>query len=436
MSKVIQNFSWVFNSAENMHVTPRLDNSKAQEGKTFVWKSYDSEGNPIIIPAIEQNTISNVEQDMLFVAEEMDITGIDGVVYGVKVSGDYLYVGGNFRYAYEVLGEVVFQNNLCRFDTTDGYSFDDTWLPEVVYNDIGLYVYSIEANGDYIYVSTSGDRFSSNKRLMCFHKDTAVEEEIAENLQPQGGFFSTLLVDDDYLYAGGNFAKIGNESHLALCRYNIADGVPVYDSFRALRFSGLVLDTRVYSLHKSGNYLYVGGNFLSKIGNSAIMRYDLTDPDVPVYDEFFSGINGVVRGLTDDGTYLYAGGEFTRSGGGADISKIVRYTMATKDIDDTWGVEWPSYYSVPISLSHHGSYIYACLLSARTDFFLKRFLRSDASIDSWAPKISGIAKICLTNGDYVCVGGAIKSIDDTDVGSAVMVDLTTPATPVITGLGI
>jgi hypothetical protein len=113
---------------------------------------------------------------------------------------------------------------------------------------------------------------------------------------------NAILVSDDKIYIGGNFASVDNVPAQNIARW---DG----SSWAAL---GSGVDGPVTTLAISGTNLYAGGSFTTAGGSPTrhIARWDGSG-----WAALGDGVDGPVAALAVSGTNLYAGGSFTTAGG-------------------------------------------------------------------------------------------------------------------------
>jgi hypothetical protein len=235
---------------------------------------------------------------------------VSGEVKVLAVSGEDVYVGGDFQRAGDL--EV---NNIARWNTRlhrwyplgEGTSFNLGVTGEVL---------AITVSGDQIYV---GGQFT--------HAGGVASENIAVYTPSAnrwasfaggagGDYISSILVKGNDLYVGGSFTVIGGSL--------LANNIARWDGTKWNRV-GTGADGEIISMAFVGNDLYAGGTFTTAGGVPAshIARWDGT-----AWNPVGSGIEGTVRVLLPAGNDLYIGGSFAMAGGVA-ANNIARYATGT-----------------------------------------------------------------------------------------------------------
>ena len=259
-------------------------------------------------------------------------------VSALAVSGDDLYVGGDFAQTGD--GSLTALGNIARYDTTAG-----TWyaLPNkgLTYESGYGSVRALTVSGDDLYVgggfTQTGDGSLTGLGSIARYDTTAGTWHALPN---QGldvsiyGGVSALVVSGGDLYVGGVFEQTGDGTLTELgsiARYDTKAG-----AWHRLPNLGLNRFGSIRALVLSGDDLYVGGEFnrtgdgaLTDLGN--IARYDTTAGvwhALPNKGLLRSDIMGdSVETLIVSGDDLYVGGNFDKTGDGSlkDLGRIARY---------------------------------------------------------------------------------------------------------------
>ncbi|MGL5809441.1 MAG: hypothetical protein ACRCYQ_05820 [Nocardioides sp.] len=177
---------------------------------------------------------------------------VDGTVYAVEISGNTVYVGGQFSNARSPSGATVPRRNLAAFNRTTG----------------ALLSFRADAN--------------STVRAIDFNGTN--------------------------LYVGGGFTTIGGVARNRVAALNPTSG-SVVTTFDA-NSNGLV-----YALESSGSNLFVGGAFSSIGGASQSRLASVSTASGTARATFAADPDNTVRGLAVAGTRLWVGGQFTSIGG-------------------------------------------------------------------------------------------------------------------------
>ncbi|MEO6046618.1 MAG: T9SS type A sorting domain-containing protein, partial [Candidatus Kapaibacterium sp.] len=247
--------------------------------------------------------------------------GTDGSVYAVAVSGDDIYIGGDFTVAGGVRSPRVARWN----------SIDNRWYP--LGNGIdsaGSFVRSLAVIGSDLY---AGGYFKSVSgvpaRSLAKWNGTSWSE-------PGGGvggdnpFVYALAAIGPDLYVGGSFTTAGSIVANGIARWS-----PGTSAWSALAggVGGKTSSHYVLAITGSGSDIYVGGNFqlADTVPANNIARWDGTRWN-PLIGGTLNGMNGIVTALHAHGA-LYAGGEFTRAGDAA-LSYLARWNGTKWDSPD------------------------------------------------------------------------------------------------------
>jgi hypothetical protein len=140
--------------------------------------------------------------------------------------------------------------------------------------------------------------------------------------QGTGASINTVVYYNSTIYVGGGFTTVsstnsGSVSANFVAAYNISNG-----TWSALG-SGLNGSATSFSLDKSNNKLYVGGNFTNAGGNSAnyVAVWNISNS---TWSALGVGVGSTVNSVALDNSNnkLYVGGSFTTAGGVASINYV------------------------------------------------------------------------------------------------------------------
>ena len=273
-------------------------------------------------------------------------------VYALALSGNNLYVGGNFQIT---IGGVT-RNKLMALDTSTGLI--TSWNPAP--DDL---VRSLLVDGNTLYVGGQFTSLSSTtrRRLGSFAIDTGTLTAWNPNptyyASQAGKAVYTLVLSGSTLYVGGNFSSLGGSTRAGVGSIDVTGGNALASSWNPNINGGLAA---VYSMALSGSTLYVGGSFsavnlTSRVGLAAI---DTSSGSATSWNPAFSGSANAVTIVGDN---LYIGGVYTS-------------------------------------------------IAGQTRYYLSQFSISTGNITSWDPHASKGVYTILPAGTSVYVGGELNSM--------------------------
>lgn len=232
---------------------------------------------------------------------------VDGAVHALALSGQLLYVSGDFQNATGAGGTEP-REAVAVFDATDNLL---GWNPRLSGSVVDLFAGNgvVAVAGGLRGVSAEQPRMN----LAAFDQDG----ELLSWAPAADGSVKAIVVEGDAVYLGGAFTQLGN---------------PVADTGRAFvgavdRLSGAVTswnpaaNGEVHALLVDAGVIYFAGSF-SEAG--ALPRQNLAAADVDgLLQSWNPGSNGTVSALLADAGVVYAGGSFTAAGGGtADTGRL------------------------------------------------------------------------------------------------------------------
>lgn len=212
----------------------------------------------------------------------------NAAVYSLAVSGNTVYVGGDFR----SVGDVT-RDGLAAIRTDDQATLLD-WNP----NPDGT-VATLAVNGGAVYVGGAFSTIGGQPRnaLAAIGSDG---KATAWNPNPIQGYVGALAVSGSSIYVGGNFDAVGGAARTGLAEIDFNGSVTAWDP-QPDGWVGAVAvsETTVYA---GGNFQYAGAQ--RRNGLAAL------DPDghLTLWNPEVGG--GSVSALTVGGAAVYAGGTF------------------------------------------------------------------------------------------------------------------------------
>ena len=388
-----------------------------------------------------------------------DLFVTDGSVYAAIISGNTLYIGGNFRQVGlatgggvpidsstgaavggfpKVTGSVFAavpdgagglyiggsfshvgglpRNNLAHILADNTVS---TWNPNA-----DRPVHALAASGSTIYVGGEFYFVGGQQRPQLAALDAVSGLATAWNPGGSGTIPQAIVAFGGKVYAGGfQFLSVGGRPRIGLAQIDSATGLATsWDPY---------VNGSVYSLKASGTTLYVGGSFDSVAGKprSGIAALDVTCGDVLPWAP---NANGQVFDIAVDGAVVYAGGQFTSIGGQPrnNIAALDASTGAATSWDPN-AVGGGAYVRV---LAVSGTTVYAggffSQIGGQPRYRLSALNSSTGLATSWNPDPhgawTGTVIVCLkVNGTSVYAGGSFDFLGGQPRTNAAAFDLTT-----------
>jgi len=312
-------------------------------------------------------------------------------VKAIAISGSDVYVGGSFSAAGGVSA-----SGIAKWDT-----LTNTW--SAVGNGIGgstsPTVYELAASGNVVYVggafSTAGNIAASN----IARWDTSSNDWSALGDGTNDAVLAFGIAGSS-VYIGGSFLMAGGNSVAHLARWDAG----IWSVFDTGKSNGIV--GYVNTVAVDGSDVYVGGTFTTagRIAANRVARWDGR-----AWSALGDGVNGKVLAIAVNGNEVYVGGEFTTAGG-ISANNIARWNTVT----NTWsalgnGVDG----SVnAIAISGDTVYIGGNFTSAGS-ITASRIARWNATTQTWTALGTGVGGstyspqvyAIVARGDEVYVGG-------------------------------
>ena len=253
--------------------------------------------------------------------------GVNGPVYALALTDEYLYVGGRFS----SVGQVR-TNSLARWNRRTGVwsplgggikidpEISETLLPSVR---------AITVEGEHVYVGGRFD-FAARVRANNIARWNGSQWEPLGSgigLNGQGGPYDSLSVvtaldaKDGVLYVGGEYTIAGGSLANRVASWTEGAGwEPVGGGI-----GGASFNTQVNAILASGDDVFVGGTFTT-VGTANVRASNIARWDGTEWHGLGRGINNEVFALAaTDGGELFVGGNFTRAGNVSGVSHIARW---------------------------------------------------------------------------------------------------------------
>lgn len=278
--------------------------------------------------------------------------GLAGKVNALVVSGDYLYIGGEFTIAYASPSNLTV-NRITRINTSSASNSFEA-LGNAASKGVSNIVYALAESNNYVYIGgtfTSAFASPSNltvNRIARINTSSASNSfEAIGNGSTKGvtGEVSALAIVNDYLYIGGGFATAyASPSDLTVNNITRVNTSSAGNSFEAIgNGSTKGVSGFVKALGIKDDYLYIGGGFTTAYASPSdltvnhITRINISSPS----NSFEALGNGATKGLADgggvfalatSGDYLYIGGSISTayaSPSNLDIRNITRINVTS-----------------------------------------------------------------------------------------------------------
>ena len=223
-------------------------------------------------------------------------SGLNGQVYAIVESGDFIYVGGDFSFAGGVSARRIARWN----------KVTETW--SALGDGVDGVVRSLLIQGDDLYVAGDFNAASGAGASKIAKWDITTETWSALGSGVNSSVYA-LALHESKLYVGGNFSSAGGSSSPYLAEWNIVS--EEWDTHTGI-------NNRIYALEIQNDLLYVGGDFttIGGISASRIAAYDMVGDE---WNALGVGVSSTVRAITSNASTLYVGGGFGQAGGSAAI---------------------------------------------------------------------------------------------------------------------
>lgn len=229
----------------------------------------------------------------------------DGAIYAVAVSGNTVYVGGEFT---TIGGQT--RNRIAAIDATTG--LPTSWNPNMGHTNPLLApaasrVTAIAVSGNTVYAGgffrTVGGQ--TRNRIAAIDATTGLPTPWNPNLS--GSAFS-IAVDGNTVYAAGGFTSVGGQTRNRIAAIDATTGLPT--SWDPNVGGG------IYSMTLSGNTVYIAGTFTS-VGGQTRNKVAAIDASTGLPTSWDPNPNDTARIVVVRGNTVYVGGDFTSIGGQA-----------------------------------------------------------------------------------------------------------------------
>ena len=289
-------------------------------------------------PAVTRNRIARINADGSIHPWNPDA---NGGVNDLAVSGNTVYVGGNFT---SIGGQA--RNYIAALDATINTNNAMAWNP-----DANGTVASLAVSGNTVYARGLFTTIGGQGRNRIAALDATINTNNATAWNPDANnTVFNLAVSGNTVYAGGSFTSIGGQG-----RNRIAALDATINTNNATAWNPDANNT-VNALEVSGNTVYAGGLFTT-IGGQGRNRIAALDATINTNNAttWNPNADALVRTLAVSGNTVYAGGLFTTIGGNARPSfaafslDATPPTVASQTLQASYTGTGPSSFTVTFS---------------------------------------------------------------------------------------
>jgi hypothetical protein len=253
--------------------------------------------------------------------------GVNGTVRAIAISGGNVYVGGSFT-----LAGGNSANNIAKWNGS-------SW--SAIGSGVGSTVNAIAISGTgdiYVggaFTTAGGNTANYIAKWNSFTGWSSLDYGLNNTV-------NALAISGSDMYVGGNFTSAGGMSAKYIAKWNSITG---WASLGYGANNGT--NTNVNAISVAGSDIYVGGAFTTAGGNTAnyIAKWNATNGWSTLVDGSYIGVNSVVYALKVDSTAkrMIVGGAFT-STGSKNANRIASFT----DSDNPFPVELTTFTATAI----------------------------------------------------------------------------------------
>lgn len=238
--------------------------------------------------------------------------GVSGQVFALKSFGSHISVGGGFSQAGSVPA-----NRVALFETSS-----QTWVSlGGRANGVNNWIYSLVVSGNTVYLGGDFNQAGGMPANRVARYETNTQTWASLGSGANNGVNDTVLalaISDNTLYVGGRFTQAGSVNANRVASFDlVTENWSSLGSGAANGVSGGIIQT-VRALVVSGNTLYAAGAFTQAGGAVAnnIARFDTeTRAWASLGSDAANGLNNQAWALAISGRTIYVGGGFNQAGG-------------------------------------------------------------------------------------------------------------------------
>jgi hypothetical protein len=321
----------------------------------------------------------------------------DKAVYALALSGNTLYVGGEF---FVIAGNV--RGGVAALDATSGVV--RPWHPPANTLPGVRAVHAIAVSGNTIYLGGTFTTIHGLTRNRIAAVDATTAALTDWDPDPNAGV-TDLAVGNGVLYVAGGFTSIGGVTRNRIAALDFATGVPTAWNPNASHF---IQQSEVKDIEVSGGIVYAAGSF-SNIGGMG--RYGLAalDAVTGTATGWNPGPDNFAYSLAVSGGIVYVGGDFTTIGGQP------RAYAAALDAATGAATAWDPQVDGDVqAIAVSGNQIYVGGGFGSVGAVARQHLAAlDATtgmLTDWNPGADGSVAAMVLNGSTLYVGGAFSTI--------------------------
>lgn len=291
------------------------------------------------------NTAQGLAQLQAYSSNTYSISGnLNEVAYGLTfnnnyvldqaISGDYVFLVGDFTTVTDRLGNVYSRQGIVKINYVTG-QIDSTFDTSVGFNvGGGTTVRSIVISGTDIYVVGDFTTYKgvTRQRIAKLNSITAALDTTFDTSTGFNNRARSIILSGTDLYVAGDFTEYKGTTRQRIAKINTTDASldAVFDT--ASGFSGSV---NVILL--SGTDIYAGGFFgyYKGVFRPSIAKISATDASLNTTFLPSTGFNSSVETLLLSGTQLYVGGQFTSYQGSA-YQRLIKLSSVDASPDLTF----------------------------------------------------------------------------------------------------
>ena len=263
----------------------------------------------------------------------------NGEIYSSAILNDNLYIGGNFTQVGDYSDMVTRSGCFLSSSTGEYYGA----IGKTIFSDdldINGTVNCAIVSGNYIFIGGNFTRFNGQaaKYLVKVSlTDGRIDSSFNQSTGFNGAVLSIAIDSSNNLYCGGSFTSYQGTSRNYIVKMNSTGLLDT--SFDPL--GGFNSSVNSIVLSNDQTSIYCGGAFTTYrgVGRERIIKLSTSNaaPDATFTIAPSTAFNGIVESiaLTSDGTGLYCGGNFT-SYGVTSLGYIVKLNASTAAIDTTF----------------------------------------------------------------------------------------------------
>lgn len=236
-------------------------------------------------------------------------TDYGSTVYAIKATEEYIYVGGSFN----AIGETWDISPLIRLNNNSSCTWDEDWAPYGFYDDNynTATIYTIDTYGNDVYVGGNftqiydpySDETANTGEFVKINSQGILDTTCSPKVRTYGqvGTVYSIKTTADYIYIGGSFDSIDDESVSNLARFENTASCTRDSEWMPYEFQdGNYEIGTIYSINFINDMFFIGGGFsrlynfetdeyistgeFIKLNSNGILDTEF-DPQITTYEE-------------------------------------------------------------------------------------------------------------------------------------------------------